>query len=351
MKLKYICKRLAVVSLLAMLCMGTLTGCQSDTKIVFTTGLSGDEIFKIGKAACTRPELMIHLTTFYNRYVAAYGEEMWNYDFGGVSLEDNVKDVVLSKMTQIKIMNLMAQERDISLTDEEKQRVAQAAEAYAGKLSETIKDKENITMKTIETVFREYAIANKVYSTITESADMEISDDEARTVTVQEIYLKNWKIKNNEKTAMNEEEQASVRQNAQRLLECIRAGEDFETVAAEESDDKQIVKNYGRDAVVRSFEEVLFSMDEGDVSDVIETEDGYYIVKCSSTMDYEATQANKLVLAEQRKKAAFSEAYEEIAANTHSQFRDKQWEKLTLDAEIHTTEADFFEIYEAYVKQ
>ena len=68
-------------------------------------------------------------------------------------------------------------------------------------------------------------------------------------------------------------------------------------------------------------------------------------------MDYEATQANKLVLAEQRKKEAFSEAYTEIATNTHSQFRDKQWEKLTLDKEIYTTDADFFEIYDAYVKQ
>lgn len=350
MKLTYMRKKLIAVCFVAMLCMGTLTGCQSNKKIVFTTGLSGDEIFKIGKASCTRPELMIHLTTFYNRYADAYGAEMWNYDFGGVSLEDNVKDVVLSKMTQIKIMNLMAQERDIRLTEEESQRTAQAAQVYAEKLGNTLKEKENITLKTIETAFREYAIANKVYSTITESADMEISDDEARTVTVQEIYLKTWKMKNNEKTAMGEEEKAKVRQTAQNLLERIRAGEDFETVAAE-SDEKQIVKNYGRGTVEQKFEEVLFSMDEGQISDVIETEDGYYIVKCNSTMDYEATQENKLVLAEHRKKAAFSEAYEEIAANTHSQFRDKQWQKLTLDAEIHTTEADFFEIYEAYVKQ
>ena len=68
-------------------------------------------------------------------------------------------------------------------------------------------------------------------------------------------------------------------------------------------------------------------------------------------MDYEATQANKLVLAEQRKKEAFSKAYTEIATNTHSQFRDRIWEKITLDKEIHSADANFFEIYEEYVKQ
>lgn len=91
-------------------------------------------------------------------------------------------------------------------------------------------------------------------------------------------------------------------------------------------------------------------MDEGDISEVVESSDGYYIVKCISTMDYEATQKNKVVLAKQRKQEAFSKAYNEIAINTHSQFRDKQWDLITLDEEIHRTEANFFDIYEEYFK-
>ena len=126
---------------------------------------------------------------------------------------------------------------------------------------------------------------------------------------------------------------------------------DLQRRAAETSDDKQVVKNYARGDAEQAYEELLFSMDEGEIKGVIKTADGYYIVKCVSTMDYVATQENKLVLAEQRKKAAFSEAYSEIAKSTHSQFRDKQWEKLTLSEEIHGTEANFFEIYEEYIKQ
>lgn len=332
MNLKYIGKRTAVLVLTGVLTLTGLTGCANKTKLVFTTGLSGNQLFKIGAETCTMPEAMIYLTTFYNQYADTYGQEMWNYDFGGASLETHVKDVVLSKMAQIKIMNLMAEERGIVLSADEKSKIEAASEKYYEALSEKLIKQENISKEIVEKVYREYAVANKVYENITEAADMEISDDEARAVTVQQIYLQNP-------------------EKGQNILTRIKAGEDFATVAAEVSENKEIVKSYARNDVNVSFENILFSMDEGEVSDVIEMPEGCYIVKCISTMDYEATQANKLVLAEKRKQQAFSEAYTEIARNTHSQFRDHLWENLTLNEEIHKTEANFFEIYEEYVKQ
>ena len=351
MILKYIKKRTIVFCLAISMAMTTLTGCDGNTKLVFTTGLTGNQIFKIGTTTCTMPEVMVYLTTFYNQYADTYGQEMWHYDFGGVSLEEHVKDVVLSKMAQIKIMNLMAKERGIALNEEEKQRVSEASECYYNALSEELKKRENITKETVEMVYREYTLAHKVYANITEAADMEISDDEARTVTVQEIYLKNWKIKDGEKVSMTEDEKLQVERQGNGILERLKSGEEFSAVAAEVSADKQVIKNYVRGEVEGSFEEILFSLDEGELSDVIKTSEGYYLVKCVSTMDYEATQENKLVLAEQRKREAFSKAYTEVAKTTHSQFRDKQWEKLTLSEEIHGTEANFFEIYEEYIKQ
>lgn len=351
MNLKLIKKRAAVLCLVLSMTVSSLTGCGNNTKLVFTTGLSGNQLFKIGSTTCTIPEVMIYLTTFYNQYTDTYGQEMWHYDFGGVSLEEHVKDVVLSKMAQIKIMNLMAKERGITLDKEEEKKILSAAECYYQALSEDLKKKENITEETVEMVYAEYTLANKVYAHITEAADMEISDDEARTVTVQEIYLKTWKMKDGEKISMTDAEKSQVEAQGKSILGRIKGGEDFAVVAAEVSDDKQLVKNYARGTADASLEDVLFSMDEGSLSDLIETSEGYYIVKCTSTMDYEATQENKLVLAEQRKKEAFSKAYAEVAQNTHSQFRDKQWEKLTLSEEIHRTEANFFEIYETYIKQ
>ena len=350
MNLQYIAKKIVVLCLTGTVLCGSLTGCADNTKIVVTTGLSGNQLFKIGSATCTTPEIMVYLTTFFNEYVDTYGQEMWHYDFGGVSLEEHVKDVVLSKMTQIKIMNLMAEERNITLNDKEKSQVGAAAESYVELLTENLKEQEKITVEVAKKVYGEYALANKVYTTITEAADMEISDDEARAVTAQVIYFKNWKMKNKEKTELTEAETLKVVKNAREVLRKANEGEDFSTLAVQYSDDKQTTKSYARGSIEPKFEELLFSMDEGDLSDVIELSDGYYIVKCISTMDYDATQKNKVVLAKQRKQEAFSKAYNEIAIDTHSQFRDKQWDLITLNEEIHGTEANFFDIYDEYFK-
>ena len=351
MKFRYIAKKLGLLALIGMLCFGGLTGCGKNTKIVFTTGLSGNQLFKIGSTTCTTPEIMVYLTSFYNQYVDIYGQEMWQHDFGGVSLENHVKDIVLSKMAQIKIMNLMAQERRITLDAKEKDKISEAAKVYYSLLSDELKETEKITMDVVENVFEEYTLANKVYTSITNASDIEISDDEARTVAVELIYFRNWKYKNKEKVALNDSEKMKVLRTAKEILSKINNGEDFATLATQYSEDKQVLKNYARGRVEPEFDELIFSMDKGELSDIKEFSDGYYIIKCVSTMDYEATQKNKIVLAERRMQEAFGEAYTEIASNTHSQFRDKKWDTITLNEEIHRTEANFFDIYQEYIKQ
>mgnify|MGYP003421213641 FL=1 len=100
MNLKYIVKKIAVLCLTGAVLCGSLTGCADNTKIVVTTGLSGNQLFKIGSATCTTPEIMVYLITFFNEYVDTYGQEMWHYDFGGVSLEEHVKDVVVDSVKE-----------------------------------------------------------------------------------------------------------------------------------------------------------------------------------------------------------------------------------------------------------
>lgn len=351
MKIRTMIKKMVVMCLVVFLCASTITGCGSNTKIVITSGLSGNQIFKIGSSACTRSEIMIYLTTFYRQFTSAYGTEMWNYDFGGTSLEDHVKEIVLSKTVQIKIMNMMAADRKITLSEEEEGMAFAAAEEYFQTLTETLKEEEKITKDVVLKVYREYMLANKVYRSITQSAEMEISDDEARTVTAQIIYFKNWKIENNEKILMSESEISKVKNHAQNVLAQVREGADFESLALQYGDSKQTKKSFSRGSEAPAFEELLFSLNTGEISDVVELEDGYYIVKCISTMDDEATQQNKLVLAEKRKEEAFEKAYKEVEADTPEQFRKKQWERLTLKEEIHYTDADFFKIYNQFIKQ
>ncbi|MCG1009437.1 peptidylprolyl isomerase [Salinicoccus sp. ID82-1] len=78
---------------------------------------------------------------------------------------------------------------------------------------------------------------------------------------------------------------AEAKEKAESLLQEIEDGRDFGEVATEESDDTGSAQNNGelgyvqRGQMVEPFEEALFNLEKGEVSDVVESEFGYHIIK------------------------------------------------------------------------
>ncbi|RAZ23716.1 peptidylprolyl isomerase, partial [Klebsiella oxytoca] len=60
-----------------------------------------------------------------------------NINLGDVTLEQNVKDIALAQIAQIKTMNLMAKQYQVELTDEELEQAKDAAKTYYALLNET----------------------------------------------------------------------------------------------------------------------------------------------------------------------------------------------------------------------
>ena len=129
-----------------------LTACgnkeETDTKVVLTTGFHKDEVFRIEKMSCTLPEIMVYLTTTQNQYESVYGDKIWEADLNGVTLEENVKETVLANMAQVKTMNLLAKQHQVTLSEEETDTAKKAAAAYYGSLNETEISQMGITEET-----------------------------------------------------------------------------------------------------------------------------------------------------------------------------------------------------------
>ena len=116
-----------------------LTACGDEgnnAKVIFTTGFGKEDVFRVGNGVCTVPEIMVYLTNTGNQYESVYGPDVWNVSRNGITLEENVKETVLAKMAQIKTMYLLAQDRGVTLEEEENQRVERAAAEYFLSLNE-----------------------------------------------------------------------------------------------------------------------------------------------------------------------------------------------------------------------
>ncbi len=323
--------------LLGALFLGACGFPENGARVVFTTGLGKNEVFRIGNARCTKAEIAIYLADAQGRYESVYGTGVWGISSQGVTLEENVKETVLARTAQIKAMYLLAQEKGITLNETETANVERAAETYFQSLGQAEVKRMEADADTILQMYTEYAMADKVYHEMIQGVNPEISDDEARTITVQHILLR------------SREEDQGVYDRISQIRELAVSGEeDFVELATRYSEDPDITYSFGKGEMDPVFEYAAFGLETGEISQVVRSEAGYHIIKCISTFDREQTDLNKLEIVEQRKKEVFGEEYDAFVEGLVCQLNEKLWEDMGLDHEADVSTSSFFEVYEQF---
>lgn len=337
---------LTVLLLLLSGCMDSLKG----SKVVLTTGFEKNEVFRIEDMSCTLPEAMVYLINTKNRYESVYGREIWNVSLDGVTLEENIKETVLAQLAQQKTMNLLARQNGVALSEEEEARVMQAAETYFQSLSEEEKSALQITVKDVEELYREYALARKVYQYIIKDINPEISDDEARTITVQYIYFRTCILDGTgKKIEYSEEEKQEILRKAEEVRFQLKNEEaDFEELILKYSDSEEGTCSFGKGEKDQAFEDAAFNLETDEISDIVETPDGYYLIKCISTFNRTETDANKVKIVEKRREEVFGQEYEDFVAALTRNLNEDLWQSVSLAGTENITTSDFFDVFNKY---
>ena len=329
-----------------------LTGCsEKKTKIVLHTGFAKDEVFRIEEMSCSLAEMMVYLTTTQSRYEKVYGDRIWDTNLEGVTLEENMKDMVLAQLSQIKAMNLLAIQEQVELNSEEKSKVKEAAEAFYETLSKEECKVLNADKDLIEHLYQEYALANKVYYHIIKDVNPEVSDDEARTITVDHILIKTYTLdENNEKVEYDSEKKHEAFVKAQEVLNKAQSGISFDSLIATYNEDNQSQYSFRKGEMNIGFETTAFNLGKGEISDIVETEYGYHIIKCITTFNREETDANKIVIVEKKREEIFEDRYSQFASSLTKAVNEDLWEKISLVKDVEIDTSEFFEIYRKYMQ-
>ena len=336
-KMMYMKRKICVLLILIMLA-ATVAACgkdESDQQIILTTGFEEDELFFIGNNKCYMPEARLYIRTLETSYEDMFGTEIMDRELHGINVSDKLTGLALSRLAQVKAMNLLAADRGLYLTEREEEKCVQAADRYMRSLSEADLRDLDIDYDMLLHMFQEYALADKVYNDITGDINPEISDDEARTITVKVV-------------AVDGRDQAEALQIANMIYSQISDGKDLDA-AADEYEEATVSKHsFGKDTdeFPEDFVDTCFRLAADEISTPIMKDNTAYIVQCISSFEQEDTDANKLRLVAKRKSEAFDQVYNDFVSGLYSNFNDDLWaEQMFLDRRLDSTD-DFFRVYE-----
>ncbi|MBR1914809.1 MAG: peptidylprolyl isomerase [Lachnospiraceae bacterium] len=327
------------VLLILIMLAAAITACGKDAndqqQIIITTGFEEDELFFIGDNKCYMPEARLYIRTLETSYEDMFGTEIMSRELNGINVSDKLTGLALSRLAQVKAMNLLAAERGLTLTEREEEKCVQAADRYMRSLSEADIRDLDIDYDMLLHMFEEYALADKVYNDITGDINPEISDDEARTITVKVI-------------AVDGKDQAEALQIANMIYSQVSDGRDLDA-AADEYEEATVSKySFGKDTdeFPEDFVDTCFKLAADEISTPIMKDNTAYIVQCISSFEQEDTDANKLRIIAKRKSEAFDQVYNDFVSGLYSNFNDTLWDdQMFLDRRLDSTD-DFFRVYE-----
>ena len=328
-----IMKKKVIACLCMLLCSSALAGCKiGNTEYVLDTKMpAGREVFSVNGEECGQKEIKLYLSNYRNLYGKEYNVDLWKYDFEGESLEDYVKGSALEEMTRIVCMNIVAEEKELSLSEDEKDKAKKAAKEYYETLSDGDKDYIGASVGDLTDFYEHYAVAEKLYAQLTDGVNIEVSDDEARVMRVQQIIV-------NDKAVADE------------VSAHLNSGEDFSAVANTYSEAPVVETNIAREQYPKAVDDVIFEMDNGQTSEMILADSSYYFIKCINKFDQELTEANKDNILIKREKEKFDSVYGDFVNNAQFNLNESVWNSITIKEHSEVTTDKFFEIYDKNFK-
>lgn len=319
-------KKIAAMTFVTAVAAVFMAGCNP----LDSLGVSSSYVFQIGKGKCSQKEAKMILLNYQKEYGNIYGIDMWAHDYGEEqSLEDYVKDLTLAQLAQVYTLDVIAGEQEVTLSEKEQELVSKAADEYFSGLAEDEVAYMGIEKDDAANLYERYVLAQKLYTTLTESVEQEVSDDEARIMRLKQIYT-------------------TDEAKANSVYGELQNEGDFDTLAASNNEADTTDINANRTTFPEDVTEKIFALQDGGISDVIAADGGYYIFYCVSSFDAELTEAHKADVLEQRMTDAVNSAYETYTGELDSSVNDDIWEGVKVDTSLKLEGSSFLEIYDKY---
>lgn len=280
----------------------------------------------------SKGQVMVIAATERNRYQNIYTDRLWTAraDSGGVTFEEKLKGQIEQFLTELAVINLMADEEKVELTGQEKDSLKNLSQEYYAGLAQPDKEYIDISEDEIYQLYCEYYRADKLVSELTKGENLEVSDAEAKVIQIQQIAL-------------------NTADEAQAVLEQVQGEKaDFAAIASRNSKDGQINYTLEWSEDMDPLGRAAFKLEQDEISGVVEQGPRFYILKCTNAYDAEATLERKTRLSREKKTQAFLSFYEPFVKEHQVTLKGNIWENVDFSEGKDCRTDNFFQLYQSY---
>ena len=336
-------KKRAVVLLLAgLLAAGSLTGCGSleDSDVVATVN---DTDITAGVANFYARYTQAQYETYYAGYM---GDDMWSGEGEeGETYQDTVKDSILESLENMYLMEEHMDEYEVSLSDEEKNSIKEAASQFDESNGLAEKEKVSGTTDTVERILELLTIQKKVQDAIEAGADTEVSDEEAAQKSMQYVVFPfSTTDEEGNSVDLTDEEKEALRATAESFAAGAAGAADFAAYATEQGQTSQDATFDGETSTLPAqLVEAADALDEGGTTGLVEGDNGYYVARVTSLLDREATDARKQEILSERQQDLLNETLDGWREDADIEVHERVWDKIdftTLTVTMKQEEAE-----------
>lgn len=336
-------KKRAVVLLLAgLLAAGSLTGCGSleDSDVVATVN---DTDITAGVANFYARYTQAQYETYYAGYM---GDDMWSGEGEeGETYQDTVKDSILESLENMYLMEEHMDEYEVSLSDEEKNSIKEAASQFDESNGLAEKEKVSGSTDNVERVLELLTIQKKVQDAVEAGADTEVSDEEAAQKSMQYVVFPfSTTDEEGNSVDLTDEEKEALRATAESFAAGAAGAADFAAYATEQGQTSQDATFDGETTTLPAqLVEAADALDEGGTTGLVEGDNGYYVARVTSLLDREATDAKKQEIVSQRQQELLNDTVDGWREDADIEVHERVWDKIdftTLTVTMKQDEAD-----------